>query len=113
MRSSDAWMGVPYDVHTFSAMAAQVALLLRERLASTLPLGTLRLVAGSQHLYLLDSDAATRSVESSENLPELMPLDLDQFIDDADLIRHLRGVADGAAGGGWLVDEARFDVKEI
>ena len=54
MRSSDVWLGLPYDIFAFTCMAEQV----RERLISQgggnyklLELGTLYLTAASSHLY--------------------------------------------------------------
>ncbi len=63
MRSSDAWLGVPYDVFTVSQVACQVALRLRARIdshcsaynaAADLTPGNVILTAGSQHLYMED-----------------------------------------------------------
>jgi len=55
MRSSDAWLGWPYDVFTFSMMSAHVAHLWHQRNAfqgyAAPQLGSLILTAGSQHLY--------------------------------------------------------------
>lgn len=74
MRSSDAWLGVPYDIHTFSMTAAYVALLLRDRVGP-LRLGNLYLTAGSQHLYLMDREPAERcaweAVEPRDVTPNL------------------------------------------
>lgn len=47
MRSSDAWLGVPYDWFTFSMVSAYVALHLSPRPN----VGTLYWQVGSQHLY--------------------------------------------------------------
>jgi thymidylate synthase len=57
MRSSDIWLGVPYDVFNFSSLAMQVALALREH-GVHVQLGVLTLQAGSQHLYEVNKDAA-------------------------------------------------------
>lgn len=46
MRSSDAWLGWPYDVHNFSCISAYIALHF-----DNIGLGHLYLTAGSQHLY--------------------------------------------------------------
>lgn len=52
MRSSDAWLGWPYDVFTFTMMTLFVRSHLGLYSLGTLqPLGTLRIFAGSQHLY--------------------------------------------------------------
>lgn len=45
MRSQDAWLGLPYDLFTFSMMSAVIACSLQRRL------GTLTIHAGSRHLY--------------------------------------------------------------
>lgn len=50
MRSSDAWLGVPYDIFSFTTMTALVAAKLR--VVGIKPaLGTLSLTMGSAHLY--------------------------------------------------------------
>lgn len=67
MRSSDAWLGWPYDVFSFSMLSAYVLLTLQSRVTKSLEaqgvdlargvapleleLGTLTITAGSQHLY--------------------------------------------------------------
>lgn len=48
MRSSDAWMGLPYDMFTFSCISRTVASALR------VELGTCYITAGSSHIYLED-----------------------------------------------------------
>jgi len=110
MRSSDAWMGLPYDWFTFSAMTAFVALLVRPKLG-TLGLGDLVVTAGSQHLYKIDWDAATEcATRSTEDLVvlELAPLDLTEFETPDDLTRHLWALAkrDGTARHRWLTELA-------
>src|SRR5690606_12261131 len=54
MRSSDAWLGVPYDVATFSVLAAFLAIRLRAVGVDVRGIGELTLLAGSQHLYQQD-----------------------------------------------------------
>lgn len=51
MRSSDIWLGVPYDVFNFTMLTGYLMLLLRERGLNNLELGYLYLNAGSRHLY--------------------------------------------------------------
>ena len=51
MRSSDIWLGVPYDVHNFTMITGFIMLMLREKGINNLELGKLYLNAGSQHLY--------------------------------------------------------------
>lgn len=51
MRSSDAWLGWPYDMFNFTMLTGYIMLLLRERGIDNLELGEIFLNAGSQHLY--------------------------------------------------------------
>lgn len=50
MRSSDMWLGVPYDIFTFSMMSLSVLLKLKIS-GIDLELGELHWTAGSRHLY--------------------------------------------------------------
>ncbi len=65
MRSSDAWLGWPYDCFNFSMLSAYILLMLRDRdkdrcagggqdsrVVGKLKLGNLHLTAASQHLYV-------------------------------------------------------------
>lgn len=65
MRSSDAWLGWPYDVFSFTMMTCFVAL--HFPIAMRPKLGTLSLTAGSQHLYDRNIAQATSVCESSDN----------------------------------------------
>ena len=51
MRSSDAWLGVPYDWFNFSMLGAYVTLLLKQTLNIGLSLGNLYFHAASSHIY--------------------------------------------------------------
>lgn len=55
MRSSDAWLGLPYDVFSFSMIAARIATRLNSVFfparRELVTLGTLYLTASSSHLY--------------------------------------------------------------
>ncbi len=53
MRSSDAWLGLPYDVFNFSMLSAKVACSFNRkcRPEDTIELGFLHLTAASSHLY--------------------------------------------------------------
>lgn len=48
MRSSDVWLGLPYDIFCFSMIAEFIRLGIN---APVVSLGKLRITAGSQHLY--------------------------------------------------------------
>lgn len=51
MRSSDVWLGVPYDVFNFSILSAYIRDQLAVMYGEVYPLGTLHLTAASSHLY--------------------------------------------------------------
>ncbi len=59
MRSSDIWLGWPYDIFNFSMLTGYILLLLKDRGEeyAGLELGNIHLNAGSQHLYLSNIDA--------------------------------------------------------
>lgn len=104
MRSSDAWLGWPYDVFSFSMAAAWVAIALRQRWPSaaslgrynlsTPALGKLWLNAGSQHLYerdwgKLDADGP----DYWEPAFDYQPLDVSEFEHPEQLTEHLWALA--------------------
>ena len=96
MRSSDTWLGVPYDVFAFSMLSAVVAIRLRNAGGFSPKLGMLLLTQGSGHLYALDTKLALQCSASTERGREYAPLNLDEFETDAELINHLRTLARGA-----------------
>ena len=61
MRSSDAWLGWPYDVFNFTMMSIRVLF----GLPQGIQLGQLNLIAGSQHLYVRNLDSASTLVRQS------------------------------------------------
>jgi thymidylate synthase len=96
MRSSDAWMGWPYDVFTFSAMGAYMLLLLKSAYGIDLSLGRLGLVAGSQHLYVQNFGGAAECVYDPIRVdvrPCFWP-DVNLFRSPDELIKHLREMAE-------------------
>jgi thymidylate synthase len=56
MRSSDIWLGWPYDVFNFTMISHYLSLLWEHRKGYRLMLGILYINAGSQHLYWDDFD---------------------------------------------------------
>jgi thymidylate synthase len=63
MRSSDAWLGWPYDIFTFTMMTHMI----RVKLRWSLEMGWLRLFAGSQHLYVKKLEDAIKLIQSEVN----------------------------------------------
>jgi thymidylate synthase len=80
MRSSDAWLGIPYDVYTFTRVqAALAAELRRDRELSGLQLGTLTLQLGSSHLYEQHWASALSVVERYSEAAEMRMTMLNQL----------------------------------
>lgn len=98
MRSSDAWLGVPYDVFTFSMLTHLVCALINKRakLPTVLRPGLLHLTAASSHLYEIHFDAASamgeaRSFSQHGTLVEM-------HTDSEYLMAKLRTVKDSRPG---------------
>jgi thymidylate synthase len=79
MRSSDAWLGWPYDVFNFSMVAWALCLQLHEMgvkdvLGGTIKPGTLFLTAGSQHLYATNVEQAKGALKDGQFQDPKVPL---------------------------------------
>jgi thymidylate synthase len=93
MRSSDAWLGWPYDVFNFTCLGYYVAGHVMRRTATMILPGRLTLTAGSQHLYERNVDGASVCLGD----PDLVDVvDKNEVInlydlkdDPDDLIEHL------------------------
>lgn len=68
MRSSDAWLGWPYDVFNFSCVSWFLALILRHHYKVPVNIGNLYLCAGSQHLY--DTNLKQARAIFDDEIPE-------------------------------------------
>lgn len=90
MRSSDAWIGWPYDVFSFTMVTIHVALLFNY----PPNLGTLTLIAGSQHLYE-SNQAAARACLSLSQSDEYRPISTYDLLSPDHLMNCLGSVRDG------------------
>jgi thymidylate synthase len=88
MRSSDVWLGYPYDVFNFSMLAAYVALHLRMRGFSNLRLGSMIFTAGSQHVYR-HTEQKLRETLYKRKAFNYKPLNLNEFKHPEELVAHL------------------------
>lgn len=70
MRSSDVWLGLPYDIFNFSMVATDVAGRLH-LLGVDVELGTLYLTAASMHLYDRDRGGADKCLNME--VPDMRP----------------------------------------
>jgi len=107
MRSSDIWLGVPYDVFNFSMMSAYLALCLRQAWGIDVNLGTLCLTAGSQHLYLTDIEShglhSSRITDTFDTASgEKYRLNLKDYTYGVDLIQELECISKGEQLNGFM-----------
>ena len=92
MRSSDAWLGWPYDIFNFTMLTVYLALYLRQAHGITYELGELTLTAGSQHIYGTNIDAVKDILESdyASDTVDIKPVDyLSVFSEPGDLVSWL------------------------
>ena len=95
MRSSDIWLGWPYDVFNMSMISRYVLLYLKSideiAIDHDIELGNLYLTAGSLHLYeknvkkafqiITEPELQNKLVRPFDILPGTEVTDLDQFVD--------------------------------
>lgn len=94
MRSSDVWMGVPYDWFNFSCLTTYLALILKEKFEYNLELGFLFFNAGSQHLYYKNQVQAQEIwCGSWQGDPDLEWENIDpyRFVDSTHFLQYLKG----------------------
>lgn len=105
MRSSDLWLGHPYDIFNFSCLSAQIAIYLRSRTGINLQMGELTLNAGSKHLYARNFEQVEKVLEESyqkESKPGFH-LNPDNFKDLREFSSFLWSVADADKNVAGLV----------
>jgi thymidylate synthase len=109
MRSSDVWLGVPYDWVNFSAISAYILLCLKmlDIKFDHVSLGNLYFYAASQHLYAENYENARRISEEPTQLFTVKDLNLDEFTFPGAFTAHLKAIADNnpsRALGTWLLE---------
>lgn len=100
MRSSDAWLGYPYDVFNASMLTLYVILLLKARAAkgrTGLKLGNHTMHIGSSHVYEPQWDSALTMIDDSK-VAEYEAFDPDEFKSPAELIDWLEMCAANPCG---------------
>lgn len=118
MRSSDAWLGWPYDTFNATMLAGVVCLHLRARGQAVLP-GTLVFHMGSSHLYEPQVEEVIgwgigvgQPPEAPRNVFEPDEFNPLQFASPEALVEHLWGLAHRdreRLQGSWLVRELLHD----
>lgn len=96
MRSSDCWLGVPYDAFNFTMMTATIMLRLRQLGWDNLQLGTLYMNAGSRHIYERNFEQVKAVLDSKEDDIDFQQPEFDPytFRDSEHLIKHLHSLRD-------------------
>lgn len=90
MRSSDCWLGWPYDVFSFTMMSAYVLLQMKQLRKHDYQLGNLRILAGSQHIYDRDVKRVAEVIDSSRGRDlDLEPMTLSGLNTPEDLLTVL------------------------
>lgn len=93
MRSSDLWLGHPYDVFNFSMVSLGILSSLRFAGMRDLGLGHLTMVAGSKHLYDRDFDKVRAVLDEFDSKDpdevEGPVVDPDKFKNYNNLVEHL------------------------
>lgn len=104
MRSSDAWLGVPYDWFTFTMMALRVAALVNAVSSATVDrMGALYFTAGSAHYYAHNEADVKLAMDAPVDDPD--PLPGDAVTRWTDVARSLTACRDrvGEADAFWRI----------
>lgn len=99
MRSSDAWLGVPYDWFNFSMITAFLIAYMRtaypEAFPETVELGNMTFTAGSQHLYEKHIEPSKDCVFEDERQFEYVSINPEMYQKDPYvLLQHIKSLAD-------------------
>lgn len=112
MRSSDIWLGHPYDIFNFSATAFYIMLLLNQRFEAQgvepIELGDLILNAGSKHLYHRNFDEVEMILRNYTpiNNKTIEPAFVESRYDrPQDFLDHLKVCADDPKGALSIFDK--------
>jgi thymidylate synthase len=105
MRSSDIWLGHPYDIFNFSALSFLILLHLNHvRSAVRVPLltlGDLHLTCGSKHLYDRNYDAAMEILTKynpKDEVDRVIVFNQSKYGTPAEFIKDLKNAADSPNG---------------
>ena len=94
MRSSDIWLGVPYDIFNFTMLTGYIMLLLKERGIKNLKLGNLYLNAGSQHLYEDNWEKAQKLIQKYTEWDNLHKFEPYLFNSPIELKNYLKDLSE-------------------
>ena len=95
MRSSDAWLGAPYDWFNFTMMTLALIADLRMSTGKHYELGHLHFTADSCHLYERNWTGAMDCIQESFKEEQLIQVTSDNIVHSNHLIEILGGLKDG------------------
>lgn len=98
MRSSDVWLGVPYDAHVFSQLTNMLAGVLG------VETGSLTMQLGSSHLYANNYEAAQNVLDTTDQGYAIESLPLPGRPDERSKL-GLRSVLQGISTQGYVIEE--------
>lgn len=114
MRSSDAWLGIPYDIFNFSMLTALVCAKIYEKSGMKLVPDMLRLTAASSHLYARDYEKAMACITDIDTIqaanldesemPEACYRDSNYVLN---LLNYLKDTKRGDEKRWWEVQDAK------
>lgn len=96
MRSSDAWLGVPYDLFNFSMIAHFVCAQMHFNYNTRLEPGTLYLTMASAHIYTTNLEKITECI--NEPLTENRPTPESMFVNPMICLRKLKILRESKIG---------------
>jgi len=113
MRSSDIWLGTPYDLFNFSCLSAFLLLSLRaiDPRFKEIELGQIIMTCGSQHLYDINYTQAIEVLSKPEAI-KYAPLDLAEFVSPWDFLDNLEMLKDRKDSGHKWLRELLIESKE-
>lgn len=94
MRSSDVWLGLPYDIFNFSMLSCYIAALYNQKADVKIGLGKLNLTAASSHLYQTVWEQA-ENVVAEPKVYEQCQIPDNLYLEGAThLFNHLQAIRD-------------------
>jgi thymidylate synthase len=95
MRSSDAWLGVPYDWFNFSCLSLGIMKEINAQIKKEciITLGNLYFYAASQHLYEEQYERVRELINHGPTKFEIEPVNPDEFKDYDAVVEHLWRIA--------------------
>lgn len=110
MRSSDLWLGHPYDIFNFSAISFYVMMCVNKfRSNEKLELGNLILTAGSKHLYQRNVEEVRAvleqwTIDEYKLVRQMEPCFIEErYTDPNEFVTHLWDCADSSDGAKSLI----------